>query len=46
LSNFQARLNAITDDDLLKVLERSERAMTIVANETLLRVQKAVGLRR
>ena len=46
LSNFQARLNAITDDDLLKVLERSELSMTIVANETLLRVQKAVGLRR
>ena len=46
LSNFQARLNAITDDDLLKVLERSERAMSIIANETLLRVQKAVGLRR
>ena len=46
LSNFQARLNAITDDDLLKVLERSEHAMSIIANETLLRVQKAVGLRR
>lgn len=46
LTAFHARLDAITDEQLLAVLERSEDAMSRIANETLLRVQKAVGLRR
>ena len=46
LTNFQARLAAVDEPAIERKLESSERAMTIVANETLLRVQKAVGLRR
>ena len=45
LTDFQARLAGISDETLLATLERSERAMNEVANTTLLRVQKAVGLR-
>ena len=45
LANFQARLANVDDTQILAKLESSERAMNIVANETLLRVQKAVGLR-
>ena len=45
LADFQARLAGISDETLLATLERSERAMNEVANTTLLRVQKAVGLR-
>ncbi|NCO10507.1 tryptophan--tRNA ligase [Candidatus Saccharibacteria bacterium] len=45
LEHFQARLAAISDEELLAKLERSERAMTEVANQTLLRAQQAVGLR-
>lgn len=45
LANFQARYNDISDDDLHAILEQSEAAMSAIANETLLRVQKAVGLR-
>lgn len=45
LTNFQARLNAISDEMLLEKLEASEAAMTTIANETLLRAQQAVGLR-
>ena len=45
LTDFQARLAGISDETLLAALERSERAMNEVANTTLLRVQKAVGLR-
>lgn len=45
LTDFQARLANISDETLLATLERSERAMNEVANTTLLRVQKAVGLR-
>lgn len=45
LVNFQARLASVDDTQILAKLESSERAMNIVANETLLRVQKAVGLR-
>lgn len=45
LTDFQARLAGISDETLLTTLERSERAMNEVANTTLLRVQKAVGLR-
>lgn len=45
LTDFQARLAGISDETLLATLERSERAMNEVASITLLRVQKAVGLR-
>lgn len=45
LTDFQTRLAGISDETLLAALERSERAMNEVANTTLLRVQKAVGLR-
>ncbi len=45
LIDFQAKLHALTDDVLLQRLEASEAAMTITANETLLRAQRAVGLR-
>ena len=46
LVGFQGRYAAISDDELFEKLESSEAAMTEVANETLLRVQRAVGLRR
>lgn len=45
LTDFQAKLSAITDEMLLEKLESSERAMQETANATLLRAQKAVGLR-
>jgi len=45
LTDFQARLATITDEILLAKLEQSERDMAITANETLLRAQRAVGLR-
>ena len=46
LENFQAKLSAVSDDEILDKLEKSELAMNTVAKETLLRVQKAIGLRR
>lgn len=46
LANFQARLAAVDEQAIERKLESSERDMNIVANETLHRVQKAVGLRR
>lgn len=46
LANFQERLANINDAEIIAKLESSERAMNEVANATLLRVQKAVGLRR
>jgi tryptophanyl-tRNA synthetase len=45
LRAFQERLSNIDDAELLAKLEDSERAMNQVANQTLLGVQKAVGLR-
>lgn len=45
LADFQARLQTITDEQLLQKLEASEAAMAQVANSTLLRAQQAVGLR-
>lgn len=45
LTEFQARLNATTDEILLAKLEQSERELTITANATLLKAQQAVGLR-
>lgn len=45
LTDFQARLNTITDESLLAKLEASEAAMNTVATATLYRAQQAVGLR-
>lgn len=45
LTDFQAKLAAVDDSALLAKLEESEAAMSTMANETLHRVQKAVGLR-
>ena len=45
LTDFQAKLNAISDEELIAKLEASEKEMTVIANETLLRAQQAVGLR-
>ncbi|HUC96370.1 MAG TPA: tryptophan--tRNA ligase [Candidatus Saccharimonadales bacterium] len=45
LVDFQAKLNTITDEQLLSKLEQSERDLTPIANTTLLRAQQAVGLR-
>lgn len=45
LHDFQIRYNTISDEALIAKLEQSEAAMQRVANATLLRVQKAVGLR-
>lgn len=45
LTDFQAKLSKVDEAMLHKKLEESEEAMNSVANETLLRVQKAVGLR-
>lgn len=45
LANFQTRLAAVDDTTVLAKLESSERTMNEVANATLLRAQKAIGLR-
>jgi tryptophanyl-tRNA synthetase len=45
LSDFQKRLSDVDEAKLHKKLAASEVAMTKVANETLLRIQRAVGLR-
>lgn len=45
LSEFQSKLKNVDETTLQAKLESSENAMNIVANQTLLKVQKAVGLR-
>ena len=45
LTDLQAKLVKVNEDDLLKKLEKDELAMNEVANKKLLQVQKAVGLR-
>jgi len=45
LTKFQSTYAAIDDGSLLQKLEANEAAMSVVANETVLRVQQAVGLR-
>jgi tryptophanyl-tRNA synthetase len=45
LDDFQGKLATIDDQAILRKLTASEAAMNDVANATLLRVQKAVGLR-
>jgi tryptophanyl-tRNA synthetase len=45
LVEFQAHYQRISDEELAAKLESSEKVMNGVANQTLLRVQQAVGLR-
>lgn len=45
LEDFQTKLANVNEAKLMSKLETSEKAMNIAANKTLLRVQKAVGLR-
>jgi len=45
LTNFQTALASVNDDAIVAKLEQSERDLTPIANETLLKVQRAVGLR-
>jgi hypothetical protein len=45
LSDFQQRLAAVDEAQLMAKLEADEKAMNEVANQTLYKVQKVVGLR-
>ncbi len=45
LKDFQSRFNKVDESALLTKLEESEKAMSTKANETLSKVQSAVGLR-
>jgi tryptophanyl-tRNA synthetase len=45
LTDFQAKLASVDDEEILAKLAESERAMNEQANTTLLRVQQAIGLR-
>ena len=45
LADFQTKLEKVDDQQLLSKLESSENHMNTVANKTLAKVQKAVGLR-
>lgn len=46
LTTFQANLKAVDEKKLLDKLESSEKAMNEIANQTLNKVQKAIGLRK
>lgn len=45
LSDFQLKLHAVDDEQISQQLDQDEKQMTEIANATLLRAQKAVGLR-
>jgi len=45
LTELQENLASVDDQQLLEKLEKSEKAMNIQSNATLLQVQKSVGLR-
>jgi tryptophanyl-tRNA synthetase len=45
LADFQSKLAAVDDNEITRKLEAGESAMNEQANRTLLKVQKAVGLR-
>lgn len=45
LTDFQAKLALVDEDSIRQKLELSEKEMNVQADKTLLRVQKAVGLR-
>lgn len=46
LTSFQANLENVNDQQIKGYLEASEEAMSKVASETLIKVQRAVGLRQ
>ena len=46
LLDFQNKLHAVKDSEVLVKLEQSEKDLNIIANATLLRAQQAVGLRQ
>jgi tryptophanyl-tRNA synthetase len=45
LTNFQDKLSQVDDEMITQKLENSEQQLAITANDTLLRVQKAIGIR-
>ena len=45
LEEFQAKMANISDEDVLKLLEAGEAYANKISKETLLRAQKAFGLR-
>lgn len=45
LQELEDRYNSISDQEILDMLERGEKKANEIANQTLLKVQKAVGLR-
>lgn len=45
LTDFHQAYDGVSDEQLIATLESSERAMSDVANQTLLAVQRVVGLR-
>jgi tryptophanyl-tRNA synthetase len=45
LEDFQAKLGAVDDQTVLRTLEEGEKAMRVIADQTLAKAQKAVGLR-
>jgi tryptophanyl-tRNA synthetase len=45
LDDFQTKLSAVNDEDIASKLKTSEEAMNNQANQTLEKVQRAVGLR-
>ena len=45
LIEFQKRLHAADESEIMRKLESSEKAVAVMANATLLRAQQAVGLR-
>jgi len=45
ISNFQTKVQNITDEEIYQLLEEGEKYANQVANQKLLEVQKAVGLR-
>ncbi len=45
LTDFQSKYNEIDDDRVHKILQSGEIVANQIANETLLKVQRAVGLR-
>lgn len=46
LTSFQSRLDSVDEASVIAKLKASEAAMNQQANETLLRVQQAIGLRK
>jgi tryptophanyl-tRNA synthetase len=45
LTDFQAKLAAVNDDELFAAVETNEAKMRDIANQTLMNVQTAIGLR-